>query len=164
MGKVEFAYGFKQMSSPHFEKLDDMTAAGTILPVHGTTEGLSTAWMRRIVSGALERVSCVADMLPARLRARRGLMSEGRALRAIHFPHDMTERDGARQRLAYDELLLLQLALRLRNDANLLDVEPVAHTRALTWRRSAMRCPLRSPMNRTLRWRRSWPTWRTASA
>ena len=28
MGKVEFAYGFKQMSSPHFEKLDDMTAAG----------------------------------------------------------------------------------------------------------------------------------------
>lgn len=128
MGKVEFAYGFKQMSSPHFEKLDDMTAAGTILPVHGATEGLSTAWMRRIVSGALERVSCVADMLPARLRARRGLMSEGRALRAIHFPHDMTERDGARQRLAYDELLLLQLALRLRNDANLLDVEPVAHT------------------------------------
>lgn len=23
MGKVEFAYGFKQMASPHFEKLED---------------------------------------------------------------------------------------------------------------------------------------------
>ena len=30
MGKVEFAYGFKQMASPHFEKLEDGRAAGTI--------------------------------------------------------------------------------------------------------------------------------------
>lgn len=30
MGKVEFAYGFKQIASPHFEKLEDGRAAGTI--------------------------------------------------------------------------------------------------------------------------------------
>ncbi len=128
MGKVEFAYGFKQMSAPHYEKLDAGAATGSILPVHPVGEGISQAWMRRIVSGALEEASTFPDPLPARLRARRGVMSISRALRSIHFPSSMGERDLARRRMAYDEVLLLQLALRLRNDANLLDVTPVAHT------------------------------------
>lgn len=126
-GKVEFSYGFKQMASPHVERLDDAAQGGGIIPVHAATEGLSAAWMRRIVSGALETVGSFADALPARLRARRGLMSASRALRAIHFPQTMTERDQARRRLAYEELLYLQMALRLRNDVNLLDVPPVEH-------------------------------------
>lgn len=128
MGKVEFSYGFKQMSSPHYEKLDEGEAAGSILPVHPVTEGISVAWMRRIVAGAIERAEGFCDMLPARLRAKRHLMSASRAVRALHFPASMREREYARQRLAYDELLVLQLALRLRNDENLLGITPCAHT------------------------------------
>ena len=128
MGKVEFAYGFKQMASPHFEKLDAEGGAGSILPVHPATEGVSPAWMRRIVSGALEAVGTFVDPMPARLRAKRKVMSLSRAYRSIHFPSTMSEVPLARRRLAYDELIYLQLALRLRNDANLLDVEPIAHT------------------------------------
>ena len=86
MGKVEFAYGFKQMASPHFEKLEDGRAAGTILPVHYVSDGVSQAWMRRIVSGALEVVGNPFDPIPARLRVKRRLMSNARALRSIHFP------------------------------------------------------------------------------
>ena len=127
MGKVEFAYGFKQMASPHFEKLDAEGGAGSILPVHPATDGVSPAWMRRIVSGALEAVGVFADPMPARLRAKRRVMSLSRAYRAIHFPSAMAEVPLARRRLAYDELIYLQLALRLRNDANLSDVAPVAH-------------------------------------
>ena len=127
MGKVEFAYGFKQMASPHFEKLDDGRAAGTILPVHYVSDGVSQAWMRRIVSGALEVVGNPFDPIPARLRVKRRLMSHARALRSIHFPSSMAERDIARARLAYEECLYLQLALRLRNDGSLVDVVPYAH-------------------------------------
>lgn len=130
MGKVEFSYGFKQMSSPHYEKLDDSDAAGSILPVHPVGEKISVAWMRRIVAGALERAEGFCDLLPARLRARRHLMSASRAIRALHFPASMEERERARQRLAYDELLILQFALRLRNDRNLLDIAPCAHVTA----------------------------------
>ncbi len=128
MGTVEFAYGFKQMSSPHFERLDEGSLGGSILPVHPVGEGVSSAWMRRIVSSALETVSTTADPLPAHLRVRRRLMSQSRAWRSIHFPASMAEAELARRRLAFDELLFLQLALRLRNDANLLDVPAVAHT------------------------------------
>ncbi len=127
MGKVEFSYGFKQMSSPHFEKLDGTASVGSIVPVHPACGKVSAAWMRRIVSGALERVDSFCDPLPARIRAKRGLMSASRALRCIHFPSSFGERDLARKRLAYEEILLLQLALRLRNDVNLLDVSPIAH-------------------------------------
>lgn len=127
LGKVEFSYGFKQMTSPHFEKLDAGSLA-QILPVHPATEKVSQAWMRRIVSGALARVVQLPDPVPAVLRARRGLMSLGRALRQIHFPRYMGETDFARRRLAYDELLYLQLALKLRDDADLVAVTPYAHT------------------------------------
>ena len=126
MGKVEFAYGFKQMASPHFEKLEGDRPA-QILPVHPASEGVTPAWMRRIVSSAIERAGDVADPLPAGLRAKRRLMSAARAIRQMHFPASLAARDQARRRLAYDELIYLQLALRLRNDANLLDVAPTAH-------------------------------------
>ena len=127
MGKVEFAFGFKQMTSPHYERLDSSSALGSIVPVHGACEGLSAAWMRRIVSVACETADVFCDPLPAKLRATRRLMSISRALRSIHFPSSLAEVPLARRRLAYDEVLYLQLALRLRNDANLLGIKPVAH-------------------------------------
>ena len=136
IGKIEFSYGFKQMKSPHFEKLDSGQVAGSIQPVHYVSSGISVAWMRRIVSTAFEQLLPVADPIPAELRVVRGLMPRGQAYRAMHFPHTFGERYLARRRLAYDEALYLQLALRLRNDMNLLGVAPVAHisgehTRAL---------------------------------
>lgn len=127
IGKVEFAYGFKQMASPHHEKLDAHGGGGGILPVHRVCEGISQAWFRRISSAALEGAGVFCDPVPAALRARRGLMSLSRALRAIHFPRLLAEVPLARRRLAYDELMYLQLALRLRNDGNLLGVRAFGH-------------------------------------
>ena len=127
MGKVEFAYGFKQMSAPLFERLDANRAAG-IVPVHPVSEGISVAWMRRIASVAIGFSLGAPDPLPAPLRARRRLMRSSRSRRAIHVPTSMGERELARRRLAYEETLVLQLGLRLRNDSNLLGVPAVGHT------------------------------------
>lgn len=127
MGTVEFAFGFKQMASPLYERLETADSRGSILPVHRASEGVSPAWMRRLSSIALETVGVFCDPLPAAMRAKRGLMSLSRAARAIHFPRFMNEAASARRRLAYDELLYLQLALRLRNDVNLLGVPAFRH-------------------------------------
>mgnify|MGYP000532621194 FL=1 len=127
MGKVEFSYGFKQMASPHFEKLDAASVSGTVLPVHPVRDGISQAWMRRIVSGALEQVADFCDPLPARLRTKRGLMSLSRSYRSLHFPVSMPQRELARKRLSYEEVYYLQLALRLRGNAGLLGVRPFKH-------------------------------------
>ena len=127
MGKVEFAYGFKQMSAPLFERLDANRAAG-IVPVHPVSEGISVAWMRRIASVAIGFSLGAPDPLPAPLRARRRLMFWSLPLGATHFPSCGGVGVLARRRLAYEETLVLQLGLRLRNDSNLLGVPAVGHT------------------------------------
>ena len=154
-GKVSFAYGFKQMRSPFYEVIARASAApepreqgggdgqhqsvaapaaspsaeryARVLPVHPVGEGVSVAWMRRIVSAALADAGDVCDWLPASLCARRGLMTLARALRAAHFPSSLAEAELARRRLAYDELLCLQLALITRRRIELGGVTPQTH-------------------------------------
>lgn len=129
-GKVTFAYGFKQMKAPFHELLSGGEERGSyarVLPVHPVGEGVTASWMRRIVAAALADVGDVCDFLPARLVARRGLPSLARALRQVHYPATLREKERARRRLAYDELLCLQLALLTRQRLSLAGVEPTAH-------------------------------------
>jgi ATP-dependent DNA helicase RecG len=119
-GVVQMEFGLRQMKTPFVERLgssDDATWLGRILPVHGATEGLSSNWMRRLVAEALDGFGDLPDPLPASLRLERGLMPLAQALRQIHFPDDLSARDEARRRLAYDELLTLQMGMALRRHA-----------------------------------------------
>ena len=133
-GKVTFAYGFKQMTPQFHEvvaKAGESGAAAAsfsrMLPVHGVTEGLSAAWMRRIESAALADYGDACDFMPASLVASRELMTEARALRESHFPSSRPAAERARRRLAYDELLCLQVALLARRAIELADVRPHEH-------------------------------------
>lgn len=116
-GKVTFAYGFKQMSSPFHEVLGSSEGGSyaRILPVHPVGEGLTAAWMRRIESTAIADTGNVCDFLPAALLSAHGLMGWSQAVRCAHFPPSLALAEQARRRLAYDELLCLQLALRGRH-------------------------------------------------
>jgi len=116
-GTVVFEYGMKQMRSPFVEKLPDEERGpqiARILPIHKATEGLSTNWIRRLIAEALDLAGDQPDPLPAALRMHRSLMPLSAALRAIHFPETMAEAAVARRRLAYEELLAIQLAMALR--------------------------------------------------
>ena len=65
----------KQIKNPFVEKLgtdDDPADLGRILPVHPTTEGVTTNWMRRLVQSAVEDYGDVPDPLPVDLRLSRG--------------------------------------------------------------------------------------------
>ena len=117
-GKVEYDFGLKQIRSPYVEKLDDDAAsAGRVLPVHRATEGLSTNWIRRLVAEALAAYGEVPDPLPAHLLLEHGLVSRRTALAGVHFPPCMADAVAARRRLAYEELLVLQVGLALRRQA-----------------------------------------------
>lgn len=116
-GHVTLEYGLKQMRNPFVEKLpDDESAPGlaSILPVHRATEGVSTNWMRRLVAEALEFAGDAPDPLPAELRLKRRLVPLADALRSIHFPDTLADAEAARERLAYEELLAIQLAMAVR--------------------------------------------------
>jgi ATP-dependent DNA helicase RecG len=119
-GRVELDFGFKQIKNPFTEKLpadDDAGTVGRVLPVHRATEGLSTGWLRRLVAAAVDDFADVPDHLPGTLRGTRELVGLSAALRDIHFPASMRDAHEARRRLAYDELLMLQLYMAMRRHA-----------------------------------------------
>ncbi len=132
-GKVTFSYGFKRLSGPYWEVLDeapqqgDPQAAHPMLPVYRATEGLSVQWLRRLSSSCLGQFGLVLDPWPARVRARLGLMPYSRALRAMHYPADAEDAEQARRRLAFDEAAFLQLALHVRRNMEVAGLDPVVH-------------------------------------
>ena len=127
-GKLEFNYGFKRMTNPYLEALDEGGAAsGMVIPVHPACEKISPAWIRRLVGNALAACAGALDPLPLELRARYRLMSRSVALSCIHFPHTMAEAAEARRRLAYEELLGLELMLMSEAAARTDGRAPVQH-------------------------------------
>ena len=88
-----------------------------LVPVYGASEGLSVERLRALAWEAYERVRDVVEPLPARLRAAEGLPERAAALAAAHFPDQDGDAAGARHRLAFEELLLLELALAGRKRA-----------------------------------------------
>jgi ATP-dependent DNA helicase RecG len=131
-GKVTFEYGFKRMNSPHIAFLGEPGEAehplDQMVAVHSTTEGVSTTWMRRFIANALEQTADITDTLPADLRVKYGLVSKKAALRQIHFPGTPSHMKAARRRLAYEEVLQLQLEMMRRRRMETCDGMPTVHT------------------------------------
>ncbi len=120
-GKVE-RFGKLHMTVEDFELLsgtdEDTLHTGRIVPIHPATEGLSPRTLRGIIHQALEHyLDAVPEILPAPLRARHGLVGIREAIRELHFPARPGEEEIGRRRLAFDELLMLQLGLLLQKQA-----------------------------------------------
>ena len=82
-----------------------------LVPVHPATEGLSAARLRSLVWDARGRFLLTPEPLPARLRVEEALAERAAALAGAHFPDSEDDERGARHRLAFEELFLLQLAV-----------------------------------------------------
>ncbi len=127
-GKVEFNYGFKRMTNPFIQEQEaGAPAGGFVLPLHHATEKLSAKMMRRIVENGLAACRGLDDPLPLDLRLRYRLVSRQTALANIHFPQSMDDAAQARRRLAYEELLMLELHLKSRQLSRMVKVQPTAH-------------------------------------
>jgi ATP-dependent DNA helicase RecG len=94
---------------------DDVPSPGTLVPVYPLTEGVYQYQLRRAIRQLLARYArAIPDPLPEALRRRHRLMPLGDALWNVHWPSAAEARDQARRRLAFEELLLLQLSVAAR--------------------------------------------------
>jgi ATP-dependent DNA helicase RecG len=118
-GKADTYRGGLQMANPIVDLIGDRT--GRIVPIYPQSEKAQvTTWeLAGWVEEALTRCSPrgIADTVPQALRRRHGLIERGEAIRRIHLPDSMRDKDQARRRLAFDELLRVQLALVMRKRA-----------------------------------------------
>jgi ATP-dependent DNA helicase RecG len=89
-----------------------------LLPIHPGTEQLKAQRLRQWIEQAVPLAGNVLEPLPARLRAQRGLASVADAIVAVHFPEEIEEVEGARERLRFEELFLYQAILATRKRAH----------------------------------------------
>lgn len=82
-----------------------------LVPVYPATEALPGRRLREMVDAARPLLPAAPEILPQWIRARLGLPARADALAAMHFPRTASEPRTARRRLAFEELLILQLGL-----------------------------------------------------
>jgi ATP-dependent DNA helicase RecG len=99
---------------PRSYDLGDARATADFAPVYPAAEEIAAATVRRVVDAALSLATNVPDPLPAELREREGLALKRDALAAVHRPRDLAEAEEGRRRLAFEELLLLQIGIARR--------------------------------------------------
>jgi ATP-dependent DNA helicase RecG len=109
---------------------EDGEPTGRILPVYPLTERarITSARLGRYTGEALDRAGRFADPVPEAWRARFDLVERTTSYNGIHRPAQMSEREPARRRLAFDELFRLQMALVLRQERLQRDARGIRHT------------------------------------
>lgn len=112
-GKVDQYLGRLTFSSPVWEPLDEeLIHTARLVPVYPLTRGITARWLRRLIKRTADYWSLrLPDHLSPGLREQRDLLDLESAVRQIHFPDDEEMLRRARRRLAFDELLMIQLGV-----------------------------------------------------
>jgi ATP-dependent DNA helicase RecG len=113
-GRVKAMGWTKQLEAPEFSPIGggDQVSAGRIVPIYRLTRGVTALSLRRAVRTLLDEFGAdLVDPLPDSVQSRNGLMPLAQAIEALHWPEEFDLRDAALRRLAFDELLAVQIAL-----------------------------------------------------
>ncbi|MEK6642991.1 MAG: ATP-dependent DNA helicase RecG [Planctomycetota bacterium] len=150
-GKVTEFGQLPQMVNPRFEVLgDDAQPVNEKLParlepVYPASMEIPSRFISRLIASNLDRmVSLVREWYPPEFARQRRLLPRRQALLAIHRPTDERELAAARKRLAYDELLLMQIAVTLaRRNRSALDTAAAMPCTVLIDQRIRRRFPFK---------------------
>ena len=107
-GKAEMKNGYVTLISPSIEQGEGL------VPVYRSIPGIPPKALRQSVEAALHLCEGQwPDELPEALRRRHGLCERNFAMLNAHFPQSREALEAARRRIAFEELLLYQVALSL---------------------------------------------------
>jgi len=123
-GKVGVFKGKRQLSHPDYQLIPDgndvdaavAEFAEKFLPVYPATSKLPSWKVMQCVNLALESIDDLPDYLPTEISQEFKYPSLKKAFLDIHQPPDLESAENARQRLTFDEALLLQLLLGQRRN------------------------------------------------
>ena len=130
-GKVE-RYNFLQINNPEYEILtgtkEDMVHMGRIVPIYPLTANLNQRWFRNIMKFTVDNYADeIVDILPFEMRKRNNLMALKEAVRNIHFPSSDIVLKNARERIIFDEFLILLTGIALKRASIKIDLTGYSH-------------------------------------
>jgi ATP-dependent DNA helicase RecG len=101
------------MNNPEVEQLEQQNLhTNRIVPIYSLTAHITQRWLRRLMHQVVTYWSPrIQDPLPHATRRAADVIELPTALQQIHFPDTWDSLKAARNRLAFDELFLLQLGL-----------------------------------------------------
>ena len=106
------------MTNPVFEAPDSQpVATRRVLPIYPLTAGMNNGAVLKAVRQALAVCDTPAEILPAGLREKYGILPAEEAYRAIHEPRDMAEAEAAKKRLIFEEFFVFSAGLSLMRAA-----------------------------------------------
>ncbi len=108
--KISGNFKTRQMLSPTF-----ISATSTITqePIYPLTKGLSNKIIQNSIKSALSLVKDMPDFIDGNILKKYNFPSLYSAVKSIHFATSNTELEIAKNRLIFNELLILQLGLQL---------------------------------------------------
>jgi ATP-dependent DNA helicase RecG len=113
-GRIRHRHGGVVFEGPDFQPAEgsNLLHVGRIVPVYRLTGGLTANRLRSAMRAALDGAGhAYPEYLPHEIVARETLPSIAEALEGAHYPTSFEARDQALRRLAFDELLALQLGM-----------------------------------------------------
>lgn len=110
-GMLSSQNGRKEFEMRYIEDETDAQYTGVIVPVYRATAGLTPKTVSETVRLALGGLSMLEDCIPEEIRARNNLINIYDAVKTMHCPSDFDSLSEARNRLAFEELFILCLAL-----------------------------------------------------
>ncbi|MDD5469998.1 MAG: DEAD/DEAH box helicase, partial [Candidatus Peribacteraceae bacterium] len=99
-----------QIQSPQFESAvrENLLHAGRLVPIYPEHDLINTKWLREKMVLVREAAAQLPENLPEEVVKEEGLMGRKEAIRALHFPGNGGEVERARQRMAFEEMYLMQ--------------------------------------------------------
>lgn len=121
-GKIGVFNGKRQLAHPDYELISDGSDvdsavadfAGKYLPMYPASAKLPSWKIAQCIELALGALEEVPDFLPEWIRDKYGFPTLQQALVQLHSPVNLDSAEKSRQRLTFDEALLLQLLLLTR--------------------------------------------------
>ncbi|KKS34402.1 MAG: ATP-dependent DNA helicase RecG [Parcubacteria group bacterium GW2011_GWC2_42_12] len=114
-GRVEDGSGGLAMISPVYERIGFGQAVHTqgLVPNYHLTANLTQKQIRFLIKQVIGLANLVADWLPSEIRKPGRLIGLAEAIKKINFPKNSLDIKKARERLAFQELFLIQLQSQL---------------------------------------------------
>ena len=130
-GRTEMFRNARQMTNPVVDLVGDQT--GRLVPIYPQSgkAKIGSTEIAAYVAEALDRTGRLAEVLPAPFIDELNLVGRTEAFRGIHAPSSPEEKDLARRRLAFDELLRLQLILVMKKRAAATEAPGIPHLTAV---------------------------------
>ncbi|MAY74803.1 MAG: ATP-dependent DNA helicase RecG [Phycisphaerae bacterium] len=122
-GKPKHHNGGLQLANPSYRILgvddqgdgDDAEASISLRPIYPATEGAKSPVIERAVQRVLDdALPLIEEQLPEWARKEHGFPTLADAYRMVHTPRSHEDAELGRKRLAYDELVMLQLGVFLK--------------------------------------------------